>query len=58
MRVCLAGERKVDVAWELGYRDGGSVLQVVKRIEALAQRNPGLSRRLKNYRSILSSVES
>jgi len=32
------GEAKVEVARDLGYRDGGSVLQIFKRIEARCQK--------------------
>ena len=46
LRVRLGGERKVDVARALGYRDGGSVLQVIKRLEAARRRDPALEKRL------------
>jgi REP element-mobilizing transposase RayT len=59
MRVRLAGERKVDVARELGYRDGGSVLQVIKRLETARHRDRALNERLKQLETSgeLSSVE-
>jgi len=37
LRVEGPGEAKVEVAQDLGYRDGGSVLQILKRIEARCQ---------------------
>ena len=43
---CDWAERKVDVARALGYRDGGSVLQVIKRLEAARRRDPALDKRL------------
>jgi putative transposase len=60
IRVRLGGERMVDVSRELGYRDGGSVLQVVKRLEQAAQNDPGLRQRMGELRQKLglSSVES
>jgi hypothetical protein len=45
------GERKADVARELGYRDAGSVLQIIKRLEKRVQK-------MKNHERDLSSVES
>ena len=58
LRVRLGGERKVDVARDLGYRDGGSVLQVLKRLEAKAQQDHGLRRHLTELTHKVSSVES
>lgn len=39
LRVEGPGEAKVEVAWDLGYRDGGSVLQILKRIEARCRKD-------------------
>jgi len=33
------GEAKVEVAWDLSCRDGGSVLQILKRMEARCQKD-------------------
>ncbi|HUI07002.1 MAG TPA: transposase [Verrucomicrobiae bacterium] len=59
VRVRLAGERKVDVARDFGYRDGGSVLQVIKRLEAARRRDRALNKRLTELENFaaLSSVE-
>ena len=51
--VRLGGERMVDVSRELGYRDGGSVLQVVKRMEQAAESDTGLRRRMEELRQTL-----
>ena len=56
--VCLAGERKVDVAQDSGYRDGSGELQVVKRLEQSAHKDKALARKLEKLRKILSSVAS
>jgi hypothetical protein len=57
LRVRAVGERKVDVTRDLGYRDGGSVLQIIKRLEKSAQSDE-VSDRKKSYETLLSSVES
>ena len=58
LRVRALGERKVDIARELGYRDGGSVLQIIKRLEKKAQENGIWAQKMKKYESDLSSVKS
>jgi len=45
-RVRLLGERPVDLARERGYRDGGSILQIVKRMEARIKRNKNLKEKV------------
>ena len=50
-------ERKVDVARDLGYRDGGSVLQIIKRLEKSAQENEAWARKKPCYEKEMSSVE-
>jgi len=40
-------ERKVDVARELGYRDGGSVLQIIKRLHSRSQKDNVYSLKIK-----------
>lgn len=57
LRVEGKGEKRVDVARDLGYRDGGSVLQILKRLEARAASSPQQARKLKAYQRRLSSVE-
>jgi len=57
LRVRALGERKADVARELGYRDGSSVLQIIKRLEKRAQENETWAQKMKNYESDLSSVK-
>ena len=57
-RVCLGGERRVDVAQDFGYRDGSGVLQVVKRLEQSACKDKASAGKLDRMRRALSSVES
>jgi len=56
-RVCLGGERKVDVAQDFGYRDGSGVLQVVKRMERSARKDKALANKLDRMKKKLSSVD-
>jgi len=58
LRVRALGQRKVDVARELGYRDGGSILQILKRLEARAAVEKTSRDKKQKYESLLSSVES
>ena len=58
LRIRALGERKVEIAREAGYRDGSSVLQIIKRLEKGAKTNEEWARKLKNYESALSSIES
>jgi hypothetical protein len=51
-------ERKAEIARDLGYRDGGSVLQIIKRLEISAQTDPAHQRKKLAYEALLSSVES
>lgn len=46
IRVQLGGERMTIVARDMGYRDGSGVAHVVRRLEAAAQRDPHLRKRL------------
>ena len=55
-RIRLVGERPVDVAREKGFRDGGSVLQIVKRVEKRAKDDPVLDAKLEKLRKV-SSVD-
>jgi len=57
LRVKVAGERRVDVARSLGYKDGSAVTQIIKRLEATAKTDPRLATRLERYRN-LSCVTS
>ncbi len=58
LRVRAMGERKVDVARELGYRDGGTVLQIIKRLEKKVQEDKAWAQKKERYERELSSVES
>ena len=57
-RVRLGRERPADIAREKGFRDGGSVLQIVKRTAARAATDHALHTRLKRLESAMSIVES
>jgi len=57
LRVRALGEQKVDVARDLGYRDGGSVLQIIKRLGKSAQADAALDKKKRTYEALLSSVE-
>ena len=57
LRVEGLGEAKVDVARDLGYRDGGSVLQILKRMEVRCQNDREWKQKRGKYRQHLSSVE-
>lgn len=51
------GEPRVQIARDMGYRDGGSVLQILKRLDARADRDRDWGRKRDGYRRELSSVE-
>lgn len=55
IRVQLGGERMTVVARDMGYRDGSGVAQVVRRLEAAAQRDSQLRKRLAALRQELNS---
>jgi REP element-mobilizing transposase RayT len=57
-RVRLAGERCASVARELGYRDGGGVGQVVRRLELRSAEDVQLRKKLARIRANLSRVRS
>jgi hypothetical protein len=50
-RVRLGNERGIAVAREYGYRDGSGVTQVIKRLEAAAQADRELAKRLEHLAS-------
>ena len=52
IRVRLLGERPMDLAREKGYRDGGSILQIVKRVDQRAKREPVLFKKLSRWRKL------
>jgi|GEM_PF-1174571 len=56
LRVEGQGEEKVDVAWDLSCRDGGSVLQIIKRIEARCQKYEEWKRKPEKYSQRLLRV--
>ena len=58
LRVRALGQRKIDVARDLGYRDGSSVLQVLKRLEAQALKDKSGREKMRKYEILMSSVES
>jgi len=49
LRVEGQGEAIVEVAWDLGCRDGGSVLQILKQIEARFRKDKEWKRKHKKY---------
>jgi len=57
LRVEGQGEAKVEVAWDLSCRDGGSVLQILKRIEARCQEDKEWKRKHEKYGQQLSRIE-
>ena len=57
LRVEGQGEAIVEVAWDLGCRDGGSVLQILKQIEAWFRKDKEWKRKHKKYSQWLSRVE-
>jgi REP element-mobilizing transposase RayT len=57
-RVRLGGERGVDVARELGYKDGSAVTQLIKRLESAAAQAEDLRMKLASILSDVSSVKS
>ena len=56
IRIKLMAERPVDLAREMSYRDGGSILQIVKRVEFRAGKNNELKAKLERWKNV-SSVE-
>ncbi len=58
LRVRLGGERMTTVARDYGYRDGSGVHRVVQRLEASAENDRTLARRLKSLAKHVSSVKS
>ena len=57
LRVEGQGEEKVEVAWNLSCRDGGSVLQILKQIEARCRKDKEWKIKHKKYSQRLSRVE-
>jgi putative transposase len=58
LRVKLGGERPIDLARELGYRDGGTILQIIKRLEKKAETDESWGQKLRRYKQELSRVEN
>ena len=59
MRVELGGERRIDVAQELGYRDGSAVTQLLKRLHTRGVADSNLGKQMHAHRMALaSSVKS
>jgi len=57
LRVEGQAEVKVEVAWDLSCRDGGSVLQILKQIVARCRKDKEWKRKHKKYSQRLSRVE-
>jgi hypothetical protein len=49
-RVCLGGERRVDVARAYGYKDGSAITHILKKLESRRASNPAIA-------ACLSSME-
>lgn len=58
LRVRLGGEAMTAVARDFGYRDGSGVHHVVRRLEARADNDPALARRMSELRREVSRVKS
>ena len=59
LRVELGGERRIDVAQELGYRDGSGITQLLKRLHTRGLADSDLGKQMHAYRMALaSSVKS
>lgn len=56
-RVRLGAERLVDVAKDWGYRDGSSVLQVVKRLERHMMKDKVLAKNLSRLKRSVKNQE-
>ena len=46
VRVCLGGERRIDVARSLGYKDGSAITQILKRLENKLPHQPAFTERI------------
>jgi len=57
LRVEGQAEVKVEVAWDLSCRDGGSVLQILKQIVARCRKDKEWKRKHEKYSKRLSRVE-
>ncbi len=57
LRVRALGERKVDIAQSLGYRDGSAILQILKRLETRAAHDATLAKKKTAYEKALSTVK-
>ena len=57
-RIRLGGERAVDVAREMGYRDGSGITHVVKGLELQGVGDQGLRKKLEGLKIRFSSFKS
>ena len=57
-QVRLCGERKSELARALGYRDGSGVAYVVRRVEADAQHDKSLARKLNQWKEVIYALRS
>lgn len=58
LRVRLGGERMTAVAADYGYRDGSGIHRVIERLQATAEGNQALARRLKTLAARVSRAKS
>ena len=62
VRVYLGGERRIDVARSLGYKDGSAITQMFKRLQTKAKSKPSITGRMSRLQTeidhVLSSVKS
>jgi len=62
VRIILGGERRIDVARDLGYKDGSAITQILKRLESVSQTDPATRSRMAALRTEnekqMSSIES
>ena len=62
LRVFLGGERRIDVAHSLGYKDGSTVTQILKRLESKLEGQPSFTRHSvslqSKFKELLSSIKS
>jgi putative transposase len=55
VRVCLGGERRIDVARAYAYKDGSAVTQILKRLEAKSAAQPAIAQQMAELRRLFSS---
>jgi S-adenosylmethionine:diacylglycerol 3-amino-3-carboxypropyl transferase len=62
VRVHLGGERRIDVARDLGYKDGSAITQILKRLERSSQTELSVRSRMATLKTenekLLSRIKS